>query len=77
MCANAKVDPVGHLFHEFMKTFITRLVARVGKDLSLHEVARLACCGVQVWERHYLSISPDTLRTKLERMWGAGVDRPI
>ncbi len=49
-----------------------RFMTPVGKDLSLHEVARLAHCGVQVLERHYLSISTDTLRTKLERMWGEG-----
>ena len=70
MCTNAKVDPGGRLFHEFKETYIMRLVTRVGKDLSLPEVARLARCGVQISERHYLSISPDTLRTKLETRWG-------
>jgi len=58
------------MYNEFKKTYITHLATRVGKDLSLHEVARLARCGVQVLKRHYLGISPDTLRTKLEKMWG-------
>lgn len=62
---DAGVNLDGRLFHEFKKTYITKMVQRVGKDLSLQEVARLARCGLQVLEKHYLRMGSEHLREKL------------
>lgn len=65
----AGVERRGRGWHEFKKTYITRMVVRVGRDLSLHEAARLARCSSGVLERHYLKLTTDQLRSRLEGMW--------
>lgn len=56
-------------FHEFRKTFITRLCREVGRKLSLHEVSRLARCSIVVLERHYMKLSSLDLRDRVSHMW--------
>ncbi len=79
---DAEVELNGRLFHEYKKTYITRMVQRVGKDLSLQEVSRLARCGLQVLEKHYLRMGSEHLREKLNHVFGdtveiqAGVQQP-
>ncbi|RYE31365.1 MAG: site-specific integrase [Sphingobacteriales bacterium] len=62
-----QIERDGRGFHEFKKTYITRQVLRIGKDLSIVEVARLARCSIKVLEEHYLKMGTEHLRELLDR----------
>lgn len=67
----AGVERDGRSFHEFKKTYISRLVAEVGTKMSLFEVARLARCSEQVLTRHYLKLGTNRLRDLMTQVWDA------
>jgi len=54
--------------HELRKTFISAMVARIGRDTDILTVSRVARCTVAVLTRHYLAIPPETLRTAVSGM---------
>lgn len=67
-CAESGVDRKGRSFHTFRKTYISRLVDRVGNDLDAFTVSRLARARVEVIQNHYLQIPPEKLRLAAEKV---------
>ncbi|MBI2794729.1 MAG: site-specific integrase [Ignavibacteria bacterium] len=65
----AGIERNNRSWHEFKKTYISRVVRRIGTDLSIFEASRLARCSAPVLERHYLKLEPHELRQKIEKMW--------
>lgn len=62
------IDLTGRSFHTFRKTFISRLVDRIGRDMDVWTVAKLARARVEVIQNHYLSVPTENLRAAMERM---------
>lgn len=63
-----KIDLAGRSFHTFRKTFISRLVDRIGRDMDVWTVAKLARARVEVIQNHYLAVPTENLRKAMERM---------
>lgn len=60
------IEPNGRLWHEFKKSYITRLMQKLHtKELSIDEIVTLSRCSLDVLRKHYWYINPNIVASQL------------
>jgi len=64
---NTGIERNGRLWHEFKKSYITRLMQKLHtKELSIDEIVTLSRCSLDVLRKHYWYINPNVVSSPLE-----------
>ncbi len=61
---NANIERDGRSFHEFRKTFITRLIVH-NKKMNIFDIASAARCEIRIIQQHYLKYPTEQLELLL------------